>query len=68
MAWVLRGLRDGVVTSRYPRRPDGYGDGYRAALSVVEGADAAAVDGHLGEKAALASLCPTGAIEVGGSA
>lgn len=66
MAWVLRGLRDGVVTSRYPRRPDGYGDGYRAALSVVEGADAAAVDGHLGEKAALASLCPTGAIEVGG--
>ena len=67
MAWVLRGLRDGVVTSRYPRRPDDYGDRYKAAVSVVTaperpstGRDA---DGQDGE---LASLCPTGAIEVEG--
>jgi Ni,Fe-hydrogenase III small subunit/ferredoxin len=53
MPWLLRGLREGVVTTPYPRRPDGYGDGYRAAVSPV----AAGVP--TGE---LAGLCPTDAI------
>ena len=35
MAWILRGLRDGIVTTRYPRRPDGYGPGFRGAITVV---------------------------------
>jgi Ni,Fe-hydrogenase III small subunit/ferredoxin len=63
MPWVPGGLRDGIVTSRYPRRPDGYGPDYRGGISVLsapgsidrDGPDGAAPDD-------LASLCPTGAI------
>ena len=32
--WVLRGLRDGVVTTRWPKRPDGYADGWRGPATV----------------------------------
>ena len=49
--WVLRGLRDGVVTTRWPARPDSYADGWRGpaqALRPVGSVDPA--------------LCPTGAI------
>jgi len=60
MAWVLRGLRDGVVTSPYPRRPDGYGDGYKASVSVLAARGGRAVDDE------LAGLCPTGAIRAEG--
>lgn len=35
MPWITRGLRDGIVTTRYPRRADGYGDGFRAAITVL---------------------------------
>lgn len=65
MPWVFRGLRDGVVTSRWPRRPDAYFDEFRGAVEVV-GADEAAraVAGQMmhGPRA----LCPTGAISVQG--
>ncbi|MGH9170746.1 MAG: NADH:ubiquinone oxidoreductase [Acidimicrobiales bacterium] len=57
MAWVLRGLRDGIVTTPYPRRADGYGAGYRGSVVVRD--DAAAFDG-----VGLAEICPTGAISV----
>ena len=49
--WVLRGLRDGVVTTRWPARPDPDAESWRGpvrALGPVSPADAA--------------LCPTGAI------
>ncbi len=39
MAWVWRGLREGIVTTRYPRRDDGYGPGYRGSVRVAAGAD-----------------------------
>jgi Ni,Fe-hydrogenase III small subunit/ferredoxin len=55
MPWVLRGLREGVVTTRYPRRPDGYGPSFRAAVSVLEPARAP-------EGTDPVRLCPTGAI------
>ena len=32
MPWIPRGLREGIVTTRYPRRPDGYGDGFSGTL------------------------------------
>jgi Ni,Fe-hydrogenase III small subunit/ferredoxin len=56
MPWIPRGLRDGIVTSRYPRRADGYGDGFSGTLVVHSAAKQPvnfdeAVDG-----------CPTGAI------
>ncbi len=59
MPWVPRGLRDGVVTSGYPRRPDGYGAGFLGHIEVarVPGDDARAL-------AAAAGACPTGAIQL----
>jgi Ni,Fe-hydrogenase III small subunit/ferredoxin len=53
--WVLRGLRDGVVTTRWPRRPDEYAESWRGpvrALGPVDSVDPA--------------LCPTGAISAQG--
>jgi len=52
--WVLRGLRDGVVTTRWPRRPDEYADSWRGPVTVRPGATAAP---------GADALCPTGAIE-----
>src|ERR1700678_2095225 len=53
--WVLRGLRDGVVTTRWPDKPDAYADAWRGpARPVTSPAD----PGDLTE------LCPTGAISV----
>ena len=57
MPWVTRGLREGVVTTRYPRRPDGYGDGFAAAVTVTDQPPPETRDG-------IAGICPTGAIGV----
>lgn len=56
MPWIPRGLREGIVTSRYPRRPDGYGEGFRGAM-VVHASDDPRV-------ASAAESCPTDAISV----
>ena len=32
--WALRGLRDGIVTTRWPRRPDEYADAWRGPVTV----------------------------------
>jgi Ni,Fe-hydrogenase III small subunit/ferredoxin len=56
--WVLRGLRDGVVTSRWPARSDPYADEWRGParpLAVPTPADG------------LGALCPAGAISVAGT-
>ncbi|MPZ86099.1 MAG: NADH:ubiquinone oxidoreductase [Actinophytocola sp.] len=54
MPWVFRGLRNGVLTTRYPRRPDAYAEhGVRNLARPVAGA--VWRDG-------LEDLCPTGAI------
>jgi Ni,Fe-hydrogenase III small subunit/ferredoxin len=53
--WVLRGLRNGVVTTRWPARPDPYASGWRGPATVL--APAAA-----GGPEELEALCPTGAI------
>lgn len=50
--WVLRGLR--VLTTRWPRRPDPYFDGWRGPATVVE-RPAGPVD--------VEELCPVSAIE-----
>jgi Ni,Fe-hydrogenase III small subunit/ferredoxin len=55
--WVLRGLRDGVVTTRWPGRADEYADNWRGP-AVVRG-DATMAD--------VTGICPTGAIEGSGS-
>lgn len=60
MPWVLRGLRGGIVTTHYPRRPDGYGPGYRAAVTV--NASPTPVNGSTPPGPDMERLCPTGAI------
>lgn len=56
MPWALRGLRDGVVTTRYPHRPDGYPGGFQAAVEPVPGASGP------DDPAAVSAVCPTRAI------
>jgi Ni,Fe-hydrogenase III small subunit/ferredoxin len=57
--WVLRGLRDGVVTTRWPGKPDEYADSWRGPAAVRQDAPGA-VD------AGVEQLCPAGAIEAFG--
>ena len=57
--WLLRGLRDGVVTTRWPGRPDEYADSWRGPVTVLPGASGAGT-------AEIERLCPTGAIETSG--
>jgi Ni,Fe-hydrogenase III small subunit/ferredoxin len=54
--WVLRGLRDGVVTTKWPRRPDEYADSWQGPVTVL-------TDAREADPAELERLCPTGAIE-----
>ncbi len=56
--WVLRGLRDGVVTTRWPARPDPYADEWHGPARPL--AVSAPADG-------VEMLCPTGAIAVAGT-
>ena len=58
MPWVTRGLREGIVTTPYPRHPDGYGRSFKGHVVCEEKATGT-------EVAAAAAACPTGAIEVG---
>jgi Ni,Fe-hydrogenase III small subunit/ferredoxin len=53
--WALRGLRDGVVTTRWPARPDPYAAAVRGPATVLDAQPADADD-------RLDRLCPTGAI------
>jgi Ni,Fe-hydrogenase III small subunit/ferredoxin len=64
MAWVLRGLREGIVTTGYPRRRDDYGAAFRGSVSLRAGQREGAPDGGVpaDQGADLPSLCPTGAI------
>src|SRR5271170_3134231 len=71
--WVLRGLRDGVVTTRWPARPDPYADAWRGPARPVDPTDptdqastdqASTDQASTADQANLADLCPTGAITV----
>lgn len=56
MIWLLRGLRNGILTSRWPRRPDSYLDTFPAAVTVTD-------TGRHEDADAIADVCPTGAIQ-----
>ncbi|HTU95167.1 MAG TPA: ferredoxin [Solirubrobacteraceae bacterium] len=55
LEWLLRGLRQGRITTGYPRAPEPPPAGYRGRIEVV--------DSRLGTDA-LTEVCPTGAISV----
>jgi Ni,Fe-hydrogenase III small subunit/ferredoxin len=60
MPWVFRGLRNGVVTTRWPNHADEYFDQFPAAVGVT-GDPAAPVPDKVAQAAAA---CPTAAITV----
>ncbi len=70
MPWIPRGLRHGIVTSRYPRRPDGYGPGFFGHVEVVtvrgDGPEAPVRGDGPEAPAVAAAECPTGAITIDG--
>jgi Ni,Fe-hydrogenase III small subunit/ferredoxin len=57
LAWIARGLRRGIVTSRYPRAAESELPGFRGRVEVLAGE---------GAGSELAAVCPTGAIAVDG--
>ncbi|MEZ0367333.1 ferredoxin [Mycobacterium sp. pUA109] len=61
MAWIFRGLRDGVVTSRWPKRGDNYFDEFAAAVRVVDHRREAVLPAAV---EVAAGACPTEAITV----
>jgi Ni,Fe-hydrogenase III small subunit/ferredoxin len=58
LAWMVRGLRKGRVTTRYPRAPEEPPPGFQGLVDVLDDADA---------DRDVADVCPTGAIAVDGS-
>lgn len=60
MPWVFRGLRDGIITSRWPKHADGYFDQLPAAIRVIANPKSRATL----PAAAAAEACPTAAISV----
>jgi len=67
--WVLRGLRDGILTSRWPGRPDQYAAATRGPATVLAGftAEPVLAGSAPGQSPAsdVAGLCPAGAISTG---
>ncbi|MGH3275411.1 MAG: hypothetical protein ACRDNZ_13950 [Streptosporangiaceae bacterium] len=57
--WALRGLRDGVLTTRWPAKPDEYAMATRGPAMVLT---ARADPRRPADDAVLDRLCPTGAI------
>jgi Ni,Fe-hydrogenase III small subunit/ferredoxin len=61
MVVFFRGLRNGTLTTRWPKHPDAYFDEFPAAVEVLAG------DGHrdlLGRALDAAAACPTEAITI----
>ncbi len=54
--WVLRGLRDGIVTTKWPAKPDDYASSWRGPAIVSDSARQADD---------VAAICPSGAINGG---
>ena len=59
MPWIPRGLRNGIVTSGYPRKSDGYGAGFRGTVEVNPDRAAQVTQDVM-------DACPTRAITVEG--
>lgn len=60
MPWVFKGLRNGILTTRWPRHADSYFDEFPAAVAVMGGPDGPASPAATD----AAQACPTQAISV----
>lgn len=56
MIWLLRGLRNAILTTGWPKKPDPYHDRFPAAVSVTD-------TGRHTDADTVADVCPTGAIQ-----
>lgn len=65
--WALRGLRNGVLTTRWPARPDEYAAAALGPAAVLAGPAGGEAGGTGLDGSDLARLCPTGAISRTGS-
>jgi Ni,Fe-hydrogenase III small subunit/ferredoxin len=57
LEWIQRGLSQGRITTRYPKRPEPAPEGYHGRIEVLDAHD---------PPVGLVTLCPTGAITVDG--
>ena len=68
MAWILRGLRDGIVTTRYPTTPrrlwPRVSRRHQRRRTGIQRQPTPTGQAHDDDRR-LADLCPTGAIETG---
>jgi Ni,Fe-hydrogenase III small subunit/ferredoxin len=55
LEWIVRGLRKGIVTTPYPRRPEPAPPGFHGRVELLDTAQA---------ELSLEMVCPTGAIRV----
>jgi Ni,Fe-hydrogenase III small subunit/ferredoxin len=62
MPWITRGLREGIVTTRYPKKPDRYSRDWQGAVRVQVTTGSASDDETTPSFGQVASSCPTGAI------
>jgi Ni,Fe-hydrogenase III small subunit/ferredoxin len=63
LPWALRGLRNGVVTSRWPSGHDDYFDGFAAAIGVRHHPPAPQPQRRaIADQGLLDRVCPTGAL------
>jgi Ni,Fe-hydrogenase III small subunit/ferredoxin len=63
--WVLRGLRNGVLTTRWPARPDQYAVATRGPATVLAGPEAVLAEAESDQLPDPDALCPVGAIGTG---
>lgn len=64
LPWSMRGLRDGVVTTRWPRRPDTYLEEFPASIAVRNGARDISDGEADAARTRLRELCPSSALDV----
>jgi Ni,Fe-hydrogenase III small subunit/ferredoxin len=62
LPWALRGLRNGVVSSSWPRHEDDYFTQFPAMVEVRHSPEARRLSVSIGSQALLDDLCPTGAL------
>jgi Ni,Fe-hydrogenase III small subunit/formate hydrogenlyase subunit 6/NADH:ubiquinone oxidoreductase subunit I len=55
LGWIARGLREGRITTNYPRRPEQPPAGFQGQIRLLQGR---------GAEPGLAAVCPTGAIAI----
>lgn len=64
MPWILRGLRNGVVTTRYPARPDADPPETRVAISLVDPEPDPLSPERPADLERVVTICPTGALSL----